>query len=112
MNVWSLFLNISLIVGTPAVFAGCIGLVQAMIGHTPWDLWVLGLMLVAAAGLYVIAQFGQKPGGAADVFTAPSIRVRDRSVCGNPLSIAKERGFFTDAALDMHLSRAIDDQIR
>ena len=63
MNVWSLFLNIYLIVGTPAVFAGCIGLLQAMIGHSPWDLWVLVLMLVAAARLYVIAQFGQKPGG-------------------------------------------------
>ena len=61
-NVWSLFLYGYLIVGTLAVFSGCIGLVQAMIGHTPWGLWVFGLMLAAAAGLYVIAQFGQKLG--------------------------------------------------
>lgn len=61
-NVWSLFLYGYLIVGTLAVFAACIGLVQVMIDHTPWGLWVLGLMLAAVIILYVVAQFGQKLG--------------------------------------------------
>lgn len=61
-NVWSLFLYGYLIVGTLAVFSGCIGLVQAMLEHTPWGLWMFGLMLAAAATLYVVAQFGQKLG--------------------------------------------------
>jgi len=61
-NVWSLFLYGYLIVGTLAVFAACIGLVQAMLGHTPLGLWVLGLMLAAVVTLYLVAQFGQKLG--------------------------------------------------
>lgn len=61
-NVWSLFLYGYLITGTLATFAGCIGLVEVMIDHTPWGLWVLGLMIAAAAALYITAQFGQKLG--------------------------------------------------
>ena len=61
-NVWSLFLYGYLITGTLAVFAACIGLVQVMLDHTPWGLWVLGLMLAAVVTLYVVAQFGQKLG--------------------------------------------------
>lgn len=61
-NVWSLFLYGYLIIGTLAFFAGSLAIVQLIIGHSPWAFWFLGAMLLAAAGLYVLAQFGQKLG--------------------------------------------------
>jgi hypothetical protein len=61
-NVWSLFLYGYLIVGSLAVFAAIFGFSQWAIGRQPWGLWVLGVMLVFALGLYIVAQFGQKLG--------------------------------------------------
>ncbi|MGD7654366.1 MAG: hypothetical protein ACQCXQ_14195 [Verrucomicrobiales bacterium] len=61
-NVWSLFLYGYLITGSIAVFAGCIGLAQHLIGQTPWGLWILWVSLAAIAALYITAQFGQKIG--------------------------------------------------
>jgi hypothetical protein len=61
-NVWSLFLYGYLLSGTFGMFAGILGFAQWMIGNRPRGLWILGVMLAMAGGLYVFAQFGQKLG--------------------------------------------------
>lgn len=67
-NVWGLFLYGYLLVGTLGTFAAVLGFAQWMIGMRPWGLWILGVLLVLASGLYVTAQFGQKL-GARQMFT-------------------------------------------
>jgi len=61
-NVWSLFLYGYLMVGTLGLFAAVLGFSQWLIGKQPWGLWILGALLAVAAGLYLVAQFGQKLG--------------------------------------------------
>jgi hypothetical protein len=61
-NVWSLFLYGYLLTGTMGFFSGIFGFAQWMIGAQPWALWIFGVMLAIAVGLYVFAQFGQKLG--------------------------------------------------
>lgn len=63
-NVWSLFLYSYLITGSLALFSGILGYVQWKLDRPAWGLWVFGVMLAAMAGLYVLAQFGQKLGAA------------------------------------------------
>jgi len=61
-NVWSLFLYGYLLSGTFGLFSGIFGFVQRTLGQYPWALWIFGLMLLIAIGLYLLAQFGQKLG--------------------------------------------------
>jgi hypothetical protein len=61
-NVWSLFLYGYLLSGSLGLFSGVLGFAQCMIGMWPWGLWIFGLMVAIAVGLYVFAQFGQKLG--------------------------------------------------
>ncbi|WP_353565682.1 hypothetical protein [Haloferula sargassicola] len=61
-NVWSLFLYGYLLVGSAALFGGSFGWAQHALGKTPWGLWIFWAALAIAAGLYVLAQFGQKIG--------------------------------------------------
>jgi len=63
-NVWSLFLYSYLITGSLALFSGILGHVQWKLDRPAWGLWVFGAMLAAMAGLYLLAQFGQKLGAA------------------------------------------------
>ena len=59
-NVWSLYLYGYLLVGSVGLFAVILGFCQRVLGEQPWGLWAAGTMLALAAGLYIIAQFGQK----------------------------------------------------
>ena len=61
-NVWGMFLYGYLVIGSIGLFAGCLGFAQKLIGHTPWGLWIFGVMLASAIALYLFAQFGQKLG--------------------------------------------------
>ncbi len=61
-NVWSLYLYGYLIVGSLGLFSGILGFCQWKLGNHPWGLWLFGVMLIAAATLYLVAQFGQKLG--------------------------------------------------
>ena len=61
-NVWSFFLYAYLIVGMVGIFSGILGFAQKAIDASPWGLWVFGGALLAAAFLYLFAQFGQKLG--------------------------------------------------
>jgi hypothetical protein len=63
-NVWSLFLYGYLITGSLALFSGILGFVQLSLEIKAWGLWIFGAVLAAAAGLYLLAQFGQKLGAA------------------------------------------------
>ncbi len=63
-NVWSLFLYGYLITGSLAVFSGILGFAQLTVGGRPWGLWLFGTVVAIAAGLYLLAQFGQKLGAA------------------------------------------------
>lgn len=59
-NVWSLYVYGFLIIGTGGLFSGILGLCQWQLGMTAWGLWVFWALLALAAGLYLMAQFGQK----------------------------------------------------
>jgi hypothetical protein len=61
-NVWSAFLYGYMLVGSAGLFSGLLGLCQWWLKMTPWGLWIFGLMLIIAAGMYVFAQMGQKIG--------------------------------------------------
>jgi len=61
-NVWSIFLYGYIIVGFLGLITAILGISQAMIGAYPWGFWGLGMAILAAAGLYLIAQTGQKLG--------------------------------------------------
>jgi hypothetical protein len=51
-----------LFVGSVALFSGLFGACQLFIGDSPWGLWIFAVMVLAAAGLYLSAQMGQKLG--------------------------------------------------
>ena len=61
-NLWSLYLYGYLIVGSLGLFSGILGLCQWKLANLPWGLWIFGVMVAAAAALYLAAQFGQKLG--------------------------------------------------
>jgi len=61
-NVWGLYLYSYLAIGTLGVFSASLGLVQYAMNRHPWGLWVTGGLIILAAAMYVIAQFGQKLG--------------------------------------------------
>ncbi len=61
-NMWSSFLYAYLIVGSAGLFSGILGACQYVLEMTPWGLWIFGALLAIAAGLYLLAQFGQKVG--------------------------------------------------
>lgn len=62
-NVWSTFLYSYLLTGSVALFSGIFGVIQWKLGSAaPWGLWVFGVAVLIAIGLYVLAQFGQKLG--------------------------------------------------
>lgn len=61
-NLWSSFVYAYLILASAALFSGILGMCQWCIGQTPWGLWILGVALTIAAGLYISAQMGQKLG--------------------------------------------------
>lgn len=61
-NMWAAMLYAYLIVGSLGVFSGILGGCQCKLGMTPWGLWIFSSMLVIAAGLYAMAQVGQKLG--------------------------------------------------
>lgn len=59
-NVWSMFLYGYLLSGSLALFSGLFGFCQWSLGHRPWGLWIFGLTASLVAGLYLLAQIGQK----------------------------------------------------
>jgi len=59
-NVWSMFLYGYLAVGTLGTFTGIFGISQWVVGARPWGLAPFALFLAAGAGLYLLAQLGQK----------------------------------------------------
>lgn len=63
-NVWSMFLYSYLITGSLGLFSGILGFVQWKLDKAAWGLWIFGVMLAAMAGLYLLAQLGQKLGAA------------------------------------------------
>lgn len=63
-NVWSLFLYGYLMTGSVGLFSGIFGIAQYSLEGKTWGLWVFGASLAVAAGLYILAQFGQKLGAA------------------------------------------------
>ncbi len=71
-NMWSSFLYGYLLVGSLGLFSGIFGFCQAKLGMQPWGLWIFGVMLAVAVGMYVLAQMGQKL-GARQMFLLHSI---------------------------------------
>ncbi len=61
-NVWSLFLYGYLIIGSIALFGGCIGFAQRALDKSCWGLWIMWVALGLCAALWILAQFGQKIG--------------------------------------------------
>lgn len=61
-NVWSLYIFGYLIIGSLGLFSGILGFCQWSLGNRPWGLWIFGVMVAAAAALYLVAQIGQKLG--------------------------------------------------
>ena len=61
-NVWSLFLYGYLLVGSAALFGGCIGFAKHSLGKPCWGLWIFWASLGVGIGLWLLAQFGQKLG--------------------------------------------------
>ena len=61
-NVWSLFLYGYFLLGFLAVVAAVVGVSQCLVDGSPWCFWLLIPILGGLAGLYVVAQFGQKLG--------------------------------------------------
>lgn len=61
-NMWSSFLYGYLLVGSGGIFSGILGYCQWKLGMQTWGLWIFGLLLAIAAGIYLLAQFGQKLG--------------------------------------------------
>lgn len=59
-NMWSSYLYGYLIVGTLALFSGILGSCQWWLGMSAWGLWIFSAMAAIAAGMYLMAQFGQK----------------------------------------------------
>jgi hypothetical protein len=57
---WSFYLYSGLIVGSVALFSGILGLCQKSLDMNPWGLWIFGIAVAAGAGLYLVAQIGQK----------------------------------------------------
>lgn len=61
-NMWASFLYGYLIVGSIGLFSGIFGACQWFLDESPWGLWIFGAMVLAALGLYLSAQMGQKLG--------------------------------------------------
>ena len=61
-NVWSLFLYGYLILGSIALFSGCIGFAQRALCRCCWGLWIFWTAVGLGFGLWIVAQFGQKLG--------------------------------------------------
>lgn len=61
-NLWTVFLYGYLIAGVMGAVGTVLGLCQWMIDTQPWGLWFMAGSLVVAAGLYFLAQTGQKLG--------------------------------------------------
>lgn len=61
-NVWSIFVYGYLLTGSAALFSGILGWVQKTLGNPAWALWIFGVAVALAIGLYILAQFGQKLG--------------------------------------------------
>ncbi len=59
-NMWSSYLYGYLIIGSVGIFSGILGGCQWMLKQSAWGLWVLGAMLVIAAGMLLAAQIGQR----------------------------------------------------
>ncbi|MCF7686807.1 MAG: hypothetical protein K9M98_13495 [Cephaloticoccus sp.] len=59
-NMWSSFLYGYLIIGSVGMFAGILGGCQCVLGQPAWGLWILGTMLVIAAGMLLAARIGQR----------------------------------------------------
>jgi len=61
-EVWSGFVYGYMIIGLVGIFSSVLSVSQLFIQATPWGLWVLGAMLVAAGCLYLGSQLGQRLG--------------------------------------------------
>lgn len=61
-NMWSSFLYGYLLVGSGGLFSGILGYCQWTLGMQTWGLWVFGVLVAVAIGMYLVAQFGQKIG--------------------------------------------------
>ena len=61
-NVWAAFLYGYMLVGLMGLFSGLLGACQLSLGMQTWGLWIAGVMLLIAVGMYLSAQFGQKIG--------------------------------------------------
>lgn len=59
-NVWSLYLYGYLGTGCLGLVGAVLGLSQWALDRPPWALWLLAAAAAAAAGLYLLAQVGQK----------------------------------------------------
>jgi hypothetical protein len=62
IEVWGVFVYGYLISGLLGTFAAILGCAQLVVATTPWGFWVVGGILILAAGLYLSAQLGQKFG--------------------------------------------------
>ena len=59
-NMWSSYLYGYLLVGTLGMFSCILGSCQWWLGMQAWGLWIFSGMVAIAAGMYLMAQFGQK----------------------------------------------------
>jgi hypothetical protein len=61
-NCWAMFLYGYLFTGFLGIISALLAFTQWTLGDRPWALWVLAGAASGAAGLYVLAQTGQKLG--------------------------------------------------
>jgi hypothetical protein len=61
-NLWSLFVYGYLIIGSAALFGGCLGFAQHALGKSAWGLWIFWSSLALGVALWLMAQLGQKLG--------------------------------------------------
>ena len=60
LEYWAMYLYGYIFCGLAGLFAGIVGVVQALLDQRPWGLWIVGGLLLVCGGLYLLAQLGQK----------------------------------------------------